>query len=90
MDIYKIKRVYPNWDRCELHLQHTSRKTGNYWLYGYVVFYSGKDKRKTTQLGPGSKEEGLELIKRLKSFGYQYARKRFNIEWEIYVFKMIN
>lgn len=86
MKVHSINGIYPGWNRCELMLQHSSRETGMYWIDASVAFYSGRNRRRIIQLGPGAEGDAATVIKRLVSLGFQQVGRRLNQEWEHYSF----
>lgn len=82
MDIHKIRGFHPSITRCKLMLQHSSRKTGHYWIDAALAIYAGSERRRVIQLGPGSKDDSSKVIQMLTSQGFKITGKRLNQEWE--------
>ncbi|TFH33486.1 MAG: hypothetical protein E4G99_11340 [Anaerolineales bacterium] len=82
MEFQKIRRIHPSWTACELMLQHSSRKTGSYWIDSAVAFYRGAERVKYLYLGAGTKNDSALAIERILSYGFKQAGSRLNQEWE--------
>jgi hypothetical protein len=82
MDIHKIRGFHPSITRFKLMLQHSSRKTGNFWIDAALAIFAGAKRRRVIQLGPGSKNDSSEVIQLLTTQGFKITGKRLNQEWE--------
>ena len=82
--IGKLKsiKIQKRWTTCTFGVEHTVRKTGQYWIDAQLFFNRGQEDFKFIDLNGGDKGEEKLVVEFLQEQGFELKKKRYLVSWE--------